>query len=155
MNDVPVPARLETADIMRIMEMIPHRFPMLLIDRVVDIIPDKSATGIKNVTINEQYFQGHFPKRPVVPGVMIIESMAQTAAVLVVHTLGAKSEGKVVYFMSIDDARFRQPIVPADQMRVYVEKTKSRGAVWKFTSRVTVEGQLAAEASYAAMIQDN
>ena len=155
MNDVPVPGQLETADIMRIMEMIPHRFPMLLIDRVIDIIPDKSAIGIKNVTINEQYFQGHFPKRPVVPGVMIIESMAQTAAVLVVHTLGAKSEGKVVYFMSIDDARFRQPIVPADQMHVYVEKTKSRGSVWKFTSRVTVDGHLAAEANYAAMIQDN
>ncbi len=154
MNDAPITTELDTVDIMRIMGMIPHRFPMLLIDRVVDLIPDKSATGIKNVTINEQYFQGHFPQRPVVPGVMIIESMAQTAAVLVVHTLGPESEGKLVYFMSIDDARFRRPIVPGDQMRVHVQKTRSRGPVWKFSSQVTIEGRLAAEARYTAMIPD-
>ena len=134
--------------------MIPHRFPMLLIDKVVNLVPDRSAVGIKNVTINEQFFQGHFPTRPVVPGVMIIESMAQTAAVLVAQTLGAESEGKLVYFMSVDNARFRRPIVPGDQMHVHVEKTKSRGPVWKFSSKVMVDGELAAEANYAAMIQD-
>lgn len=154
MDETPTAARLETIDIVRIMEMIPHRFPMLLIDRVVELIPDEAATGIKNVTINEPYFEGHFPRRPVVPGVMIIESMAQTAAVLVVHTLGPESEGKLVYFMSIEAARFRRPIVPGDQMRVHVRKTKTRGAVWKFATRVTVEGTLAAEASFAAMIRD-
>ena len=154
MDETPTAARLETIDIVRIMEMIPHRFPMLLIDRVVELIPDEAATGIKNVTINEPYFEGHFPRRPVVPGVMIIESMAQTAAVLVVHTLGRESEGKLVYFMSIETARFRRPIVPGDQMRVHVRKTKKRGPVWKFATRVTVEGTLAAEASFAAMIRD-
>ena len=154
MNDVSVSGEVETVGIVRIMEMIPHRFPMLLVDKVVDLIADESATGIKNVTINEQFFQGHFPARPVVPGVMIIESMAQTAAVLVVHTLGADAEGKLVYFMSVDKARFRRPIVPGDQMRVHVEKIKSRGPVWKFSGKVMVDGRLAAEASYAAMIQD-
>ena len=154
MTENPTPTVVDTVDVIRIMEMIPHRFPMLLVDKVIDMIPDKSATGIKNVTINEQYFQGHFPTRPVVPGVMIIESMAQTAAVLVVQTLGADSEGKLVYFMTIENARFRRPIVPGDQMLVYVEKTKSRGPVWRFSSKVMVDGQLAAEANYAAMIQD-
>lgn len=154
MNDISLPGEVGTVDIIRIMEMIPHRFPMLLVDKVVDLVPDESATGIKNVTINEQFFQGHFPTRPVVPGVMIIESMAQTAAVLVVHTLGPDAEGKLVYFMSVDNARFRRPIVPGDQMRVHVVKTKRRGPVWKFSGKVTVDGKLAAEASYAAMIQD-
>ena len=155
MTENSTPSAVDTVDVMRIMDMIPHRFPMLLIDKVIDMIPDKSATGIKNVTINEQYFQGHFPRRPVVPGVMIIESMAQTAAVLVVQTLGAASEGKLVYFMTIENARFRRPIVPGDQMLVHVEKTKSRGPVWRFSGKVTVDGQLAAEASYAAMIQES
>ena len=154
-DEAAAATELATVDIMRIMAMIPHRYPMLLIDRVVDLIPDTSATGIKNVTINEHYFQGHFPSRPVVPGVMIIESMAQTAAVLVVHTLGERAEGKLVYFMSIANARFRRPIVPGDQMRVLVEKTRNRGPVWRFVTRVTVDGLLAAEASYAAMIQNH
>lgn len=154
MDETPTAARLEPIDIVRIMDIIPHRFPMLLIDRVVELIPDKAATGIKNVTINEPYFAGHFPRLPVVPGVMIIESMAQTAAVLVVHTLGPESEGKLVYFMSIETARFRRPIVPGDQMRVHVRKTRNRGPVWKFATRVTVDGTLAAEASFGAMIQD-
>ena len=154
MNDISVSGEVGTVDIIRIMEMIPHRFPMLLVDKVIDLIPNESATGIKNVTINEQFFQGHFQRRPVVPGVMIIESMAQTAAVLVVHTLGAAFEGKLVYFMSVDNARFRHPIVPGDQMLVHVQKTRSRGPVWKFSGKVMVDGRVAAEASYAAMIQD-
>jgi 3-hydroxyacyl-[acyl-carrier-protein] dehydratase len=142
-------------DIERIMRLIPHRYPFLMIDRVVDIVPGETATGIKNVSINEFFFQGHFPQRPVMPGVLIIEAMAQTAAVLVVHTLGAASEGKLVYFMSVDSARFRRPVVPGDRLAVRVVKKHSRGNVWKFEAEATVEGKLMAEATFAAMIMDN
>jgi 3-hydroxyacyl-[acyl-carrier-protein] dehydratase len=144
----------KTIDIMRIIQMIPHRYPFLMVDRVVDVIPDLSATGIKNVTINEPYFQGHFPSRPIMPGVMIVEAMAQTAAVLVVETLGERAEGKLVYFMSVDNARFRKPVVPGDQLLVHVYKERSRGNVWKFRSEAKVDGALMAEATYAAMIMD-
>jgi 3-hydroxyacyl-[acyl-carrier-protein] dehydratase len=143
-----------TADVMRIMEMIPHRYPFLLIDRVVDIRRDVSAIGIKNVSINEAYFQGHFPRQPVMPGVLIIEAMAQTAAVLVVETLGPDSEGKLVYFMSVDNARFRKPVFPGDQLRIHVSKERNRGPVWKFKGEAKVEGGLMAEATFAAMIRD-
>jgi len=147
-------AEIDSIDINRIMEMIPHRYPFLMIDRVVDIVTNVKATGIKNVSINENYFAGHFPKRPVMPGVLIIEAMAQTAAVLVVHTLGPDAEGKLVYFMSVDGARFRRPVEPGDQLHVEVVKERSRGNVWKFTGRASVEGSLCAEATYAAMILD-
>jgi 3-hydroxyacyl-[acyl-carrier-protein] dehydratase len=142
-------------DIQRIMEMIPHRHPFLMIDKVVDAVANVRATGIKNVSINEQYFQGHFPARPVMPGVLIIEAMAQTAAVLVVHTLGRDSEGKLVYFMSVDNARFRRPVFPGDCLHVRVTKQRSRGNVWKFEGRAEVGGQLSAEAVFAAMILDD
>lgn len=145
----------DVADIMRVMEMIPHRYPFLMIDRVVDILPDESAVGIKNVTINEPFFAGHFPRQPVMPGVLIIEAMAQTAAVLVVKTLGRESEGKLVYFMSVDNARFRKPVVPGDQLRVHVAKERNRGAVWKFSGEARVDGTLTAEATFAAMIRDD
>ncbi len=141
-------------DINRVMEMIPHRYPFLMIDRVVDMIANASATGIKNVTINEPYFQGHFPSQPVMPGVLVIEAMAQTAAVLVVHTLGSKAEGKLVYFMSVDSARFRKPVVPGDRLHVYVTKERSRGNVWRFSGVAKVDGTVVAEATYAAMIVD-
>ena len=141
-------------DIQRIMEMIPHRHPFLMIDRMVDVVANEHATGIKNVSINEHYFQGHFPARPVMPGVLIIEAMAQTAAVLVVHTLGRESEGKLVYFMSVDNARFRRPVFPGDCLHVRVTKQRNRGNVWKFEGRAEVEGRLAAEAVFAAMILD-
>jgi 3-hydroxyacyl-[acyl-carrier-protein] dehydratase len=141
-------------EIERIMQMIPHRYPFLMIDRMVALVPDATAIGIKNVSINEPYFQGHFPQRPVMPGVLIIEAMAQTAAVLVVHTLGAASEGKLVYFMSVDSARFRRPVVPGDQLRIHVSKQRSRGNVWKFNGEAKVNGTLVAEATYAAMIMD-
>lgn len=143
-----------TADVMRIMDMIPHRYPFLLIDRVVDIRPDVSAVGIKNVSINEAHFQGHFPRQPVMPGVLIIESMAQTAAVLVVSTLGPESEGKLVYFMSVDNARFRKPVFPGDQLKIHVSKERNRGPVWKFRGEAKVEETLVAEATFAAMIRD-
>jgi 3-hydroxyacyl-[acyl-carrier-protein] dehydratase len=141
-------------DINRIMEMIPHRYPMLMIDRVVDIVHGESAVGIKNVSVNEPYFQGHFPSFPVMPGVLIIESMAQTAAVLVVQTLGKEAEGKLVYFMTVDEARFRKPLVPGDAVHVHVNKIRSRGNVWKFKGEAKVNGVLCAEAIYSAMILD-
>ena len=143
---------VDAVDILRIMEMIPHRYPMLMIDRVVDLISNASATGIKNVTINEPHFAGHFPGHPVMPGVMIVESMAQTAAILVVHTLGPRAEGKLVYFMTIDNARFRRPVVPGDTMKVHVTRERQRGQVWKFHGEVKVDGVVAAEADFAAMI---
>ncbi|HEX2116777.1 MAG TPA: 3-hydroxyacyl-ACP dehydratase FabZ [Alphaproteobacteria bacterium] len=144
-----------TIDIARITQMIPHRYPFLMIDRVVEVVPDATAVGIKNVSINEPYFQGHFPQRPVMPGVLIIEAMAQTAAVLVVHTLGINAEGKLVYFMSVDSARFRRPVLPGDQLRIHVSKERSRGNVWKFSGEAKVNGTLVAEATYAAMIMDS
>ncbi len=143
-----------TVDVNRIMDMIPHRYPFLMIDRVVDIVVDVSAVGIKNVTINEPFFQGHFPSHPVMPGVLIIEAMAQTSAVLVVETLGAESEGKLVYFMMIDRARFRKPVSPGDQLHIHVTKLKNRGNVWKFQAEAKVDGVVVAEAEYAAMIMD-
>ncbi|KJE36959.1 3-hydroxyacyl-ACP dehydratase [Thalassospira sp. HJ] len=146
---------LVSVDIQRILEMIPHRYPFLLIDKVIDIETDVCATGIKNVTMNEPQFTGHFPQQPIMPGVLIIESMAQTAAILVVQTLGADAEGKLVYFMSIDNARFRKPVTPGDVMHIHVTKKQSRGPVWKFESQVKVDGQVVAEATIAAMIRDN
>jgi 3-hydroxyacyl-[acyl-carrier-protein] dehydratase len=141
-------------DIQRIMEMIPHRYPFLMIDKIVDAVANVRATGIKNVSINEHYFQGHFPSRPVMPGVLIIEAMAQTAAVLVVHTLGPDSEGKLVYFMSVDSARFRRPVVPGDRLAVRVVRKQNRGNVWKFDGVATVDGKPVADATFAAMIMD-
>jgi 3-hydroxyacyl-[acyl-carrier-protein] dehydratase len=144
-----------TIEIDRIRAMIPHRFPMLMIDRVVDVVPNVRATGVKNVSINEPFFQGHFPADPVMPGVLIIEAMAQTAAVLVVATLGPDKEGRLVYFMSVDSARFRKPVVPGDTLLIRVEKQRNRGNVWKFKSNAKVDGVLVAEATYAAMIRDD
>ena len=118
--EAPAGASPVSIDIERIMRLIPHRYPFLMIDRVIDVKPNTSATGIKNVSINEPHFQGHFPQKPVMPGVLIIEAMAQTAGVLVVHSLGAEAEGKLVYFMTIDNARFRRPVVPGDQLHIHV-----------------------------------
>jgi 3-hydroxyacyl-[acyl-carrier-protein] dehydratase len=155
MDTLETGSTVDAIDVHRIMGMIPHRYPFLMIDRVVDIVPDVKATGVKNVTINEPYFAGHFPERPVMPGVLIIEAMAQTAAVFVVHTLGPESEGKLVYFMSVDGARFRKPVEPGDQLHVEVTKQRSRGNVWKFTGEAKVDGKLVAEATYAAMIMND
>jgi len=141
-----------SVDIMRIMEMIPHRYPFLLVDRVEDIVVGQSATGIKNVTINEPFFQGHFPSKPVMPGVLIVEAMAQTAAVLVVQTEGKEIEGKLVYFMSIDGCRFRKPVGPGDTLNIKVEKERQRGNIWKFKGEAFADGNLMAEATITAMI---
>jgi len=143
-----------SVDFVRIMEMIPHRPPFLMIDRVNNLVADKGAVGIKNVTMTEPHFIGHFPGAPVMPGVLIIEAMAQTAAVLVVHSLGPSAEGKLVYFMSVDDARFRKPVVPGDVLLIHVAKERHRGNVWRFNARAMVKDTLVAEATYAAMILD-
>ena len=147
-------ATIDVVDIARIMHAIPHRYPFLLIDRVVDLVHNRSAIGIKNVSVNELFFAGHFPDHPVMPGVLIIESMAQTAAVLVVETLGPDAAGKLVYFMSIEGAKFRRPVVPGDQLRIHVTKERNRGNVWKFNAVARVDGVSVAEATYAAMIMD-
>ena len=145
---------METFDIAQIMRAIPHRFPFLLVDRVVEVIRNVSCVGIKNVTINENYFQGHFPEHPVMPGVLIVESMAQTAAVLVVETLGPDARGKLVYFMSVEGAKFRKPVGPGDQLRIHVNKDRQRGNIWKFAAEAKVDGKVVAEATYTAMILD-
>ncbi len=142
-------------DIVRIMEMIPHRYPFLMIDRMVKVIPDVSAVSIKNVSINEPFFQGHFPGYPVMPGVLIIEAMAQTSAVLVTQTMGEKSEGKMVYFMSVEQARFRKPVTPGDSLLITITKLQNRGPVWKFKGESHVGEALMAEATFTAMILDN
>ena len=144
----------EVVDIAGILHAIPHRYPFLMIDRVVELVRDKSAVGIKNVSVNESFFEGHFPNHPVMPGVLIVESMAQTAAVLVVETLGPESAGKVVYFMSIEAAKFRRPVIPGDQLRIHVVKERNRGNVWKFHAVAKVDEVSVAEATYAAMIMD-
>lgn len=145
---------VELIDIQRIMHDIPHRYPFLMLDRVVDVVLNESAIGIKNVSVNESFFAGHFPNHPVMPGVLIIESMAQTAAVLVVETLGPDAAGKVVYFMSIENAKFRRPVVPGDQLRIHIVKERRRGNVWKFHAIARVDNISVAEATYAAMIMD-
>jgi 3-hydroxyacyl-[acyl-carrier-protein] dehydratase len=142
-------------ELKRIMEMIPHRHPFLMIDKVVDVVANQRATGLKNVSANEYYFQGHFPARPVMPGVLIIEAMAQTAAVLVVFTLGPASEGKLVYFMSVDNARFRRPVFPGNRLEIHVTKQRNRGNVWKFEGVAKVGDTVMAEAVFAAMILDD
>jgi 3-hydroxyacyl-[acyl-carrier-protein] dehydratase len=155
MDNIDKESVISEINIERIMELIPHRYPFLMIDRMVDIIPGESATGIKNVTVNEPCFQGHFPGQPIFPGVLIVEAMAQTSAALVVNTLGETSEGKLVYFMTIENARFRKPVTPGDQLKIHVKRHASRGTVWKFNSQAKVDDVVVAEATYAAMIMDH
>jgi len=142
-------ADLDTASIMA---LIPHRYPMLLLDRVVDIRAVQSATGIKNVTVNESFFPGHFPNDPIMPGVMIVEAMAQAAAVLVIASLGEAARGASVYFMGIEEARFRRPVRPGDTVRLEVESLRHKLGVWKFKGRAMVDGQTSAEAQFSAKL---
>ena len=137
-----------------IMKMIPHRDPFLMIDKVIDTRAGMSATGVKQVTGEEYFFKGHFPNRPVMPGVLIIEAMAQTAAVLVVQTVGPEIAGRMVYFLGVDEARFRNPVTPGDTMLVLVKVQRHRGMVWKFEGQARVGDKLCAEAVFAAMIMD-
>ncbi|MDC0989940.1 3-hydroxyacyl-ACP dehydratase FabZ [Rhodospirillales bacterium] len=144
----------DIVDIDKIMEMIPHRYPFLMIDRVIDLIPNKSAIGIKNVSINEPHFQGHFPDKPIMPGVLIIEAMAQTAGVLVVHSLGDETHGKLVYFMSVENAKFRNPVLPGDVLKIHVETKQHRKSVWKFDGTAKVNDVIVSESTFTAMIMD-
>ena len=147
------PTKSTTIDVNGIMAKIPHRYPMLMIDRVIDVVRAESCTGIKNVTANEPFFQGHFPGHPIMPGVLIIEAMAQTAATLVVDSLdGVSCETHVVYFMTIEEARFRKPVVPGDQLHIKVKKERQRGPVWKFRGEAFSGETLCAEAVFTAML---
>jgi 3-hydroxyacyl-[acyl-carrier-protein] dehydratase len=143
---------LITIDIEHIKRLIPHRYPFLFLDRLTEIVPNESAVGIKNVTVNEPFFQGHFPSEPIMPGVLIIEALAQTAGALVCYSLGDEDKNRKVYFMSVEDARFRKPVRPGDTVRLHVEKKQQRGAVWKFTGAAKVDGAIVAEATFTAMI---
>ncbi|MGA1798088.1 3-hydroxyacyl-ACP dehydratase FabZ [Sphingomonas sp. 4RDLI-65] len=141
-------------DIGRVMAALPHRYPMLLVDRVEDLILDTSITAIKAVSMNEQFFQGHFPGRPIMPGVLIVEAMAQAAGILAVESLGLAGSGKLVYFMAIDGAKFRKPVEPGVLLKLEVTFVQKRSSVCKFAGRALVDGQLVAEANFTAMIAD-
>ncbi|MGI9426102.1 MAG: 3-hydroxyacyl-ACP dehydratase FabZ [Hyphomicrobiaceae bacterium] len=156
MNDAQQPQQeLATADVARLMKLLPHRYPFLLVDRMYNMDRDESAIGVKNVTINEPFFQGHFPDFPVMPGVLIIEGLAQTAGALCVHNLGESYTPHLVYFMGIDRAKFRKPVVPGDQLFFHVKKIRSRGRAWRFMGEAKVDGKTVAEAEISAMIVDS
>jgi 3-hydroxyacyl-[acyl-carrier-protein] dehydratase len=141
-------------DIRAVLAALPHRYPMLLVDRVEEIVPDQSIRAIKAVTINEPFFQGHFPGRPIMPGVLIVEALAQAAGVLAIESLGLAGSGKLVYFMAIDGAKFRTPVEPGCLLSLEVEFVQKRASVCKFAGRAMMDGKLAAEANFTAMIAD-
>lgn len=141
-----------TLDIDEILQLLPHRYPMLMIDRLIDIKPGESAVGVKCVSYDEPFFQGHFPQKPVMPGVLIVEAMAQAAAAYTAYTENLDVEGKIVLFMGVDKARFRRPVVPGDQLHILVRTVQRRAPVWRFEGEATVDGKLAADASFAAML---
>ena len=145
---------LMSADIARIMKLLPHRYPFLLIDKMVDMDGEESGTAIKNVTINEPFFQGHFPGKPVMPGVLLVEAMAQAAGALVLNHLGDAHAGKLVFFMSIDKARFRKPVLPGDVVHFHVKLTNKRAPVWKYWAEAHVDGKKVAEAEIGAMLMN-
>ncbi len=144
---------MTSIDVNGIMKRIPHRYPFLMIEKVIDIVRGESCTGVKNVSVNEPFFQGHFPGHPIMPGVLIVEAMAQTAATLVVDSIkGVDAGTHVVYFMSVEDARFRKPVLPGDQLHIKVKKERNRGTVWKFRGEAFVDDGLVAEATFTAML---
>jgi 3-hydroxyacyl-[acyl-carrier-protein] dehydratase len=154
LNDRPASTVIGPLDIKRVMAALPHRYPMLLVDRVESLDPDKGIVAIKAVTINEPFFQGHFPGRPIMPGVLIVEALAQAAGVLAVEALGLAGSGKLVYFMAIESAKFRAPVEPGVLLKLEVEFVQKRASVCKFAGRASVDGKLAAEAIFTAMIAD-
>ena len=154
MTDETSGAAIGPLDVRRVMAALPHRYPMLLVDRVERIVPDHSITAIKAVSMNEGFFQGHFPGRPIMPGVLIVEALAQAAGVLAVESLGLADSGKLVYFMAIEGAKFRAPVEPGCLLQLDVEFIQKRASVCKFAGRASVGGKLAAEANFTAMIAD-
>ena len=154
MDDIVKPV-MRTLDIQDLLKSLPHRYPFLLVDRIIEARDDVSCIGIKNVTFNEPHFQGHFPGNPVMPGVLLIEGMAQTAGAFCIHSLGRK-EGTppLVYFMTIDKAKFRKPVVPGDRVEFHVERTNRRRNMWWFKARALVEGQCVCEAEFSALLAD-
>ena len=153
MNEASAPA-IGPLDIGRVMAALPHRYPMLLVDRVEELIPDRSISAIKAVTINEGFFAGHFPGRPIMPGVLIVEALAQAAGILAVESLGLAGSGKLVYFMAIDGAKFRKPVEPGVLLRLEAEFVQKRATVCKFAGVARVDGKAVAEATFTAMIAD-
>lgn len=154
MNGQATGAAVGPLDVRRVMAALPHRYPMLLVDRVEKIIPDQSITAIKAVSMNEGFFQGHFPGRPIMPGVLIVEALAQAAGILAVESLGLANSGKLVYFMAIEGAKFRTPVEPGCLLQLDVDFVQKRASVCKFAGRASVDGKLAAEANFTAMIAD-
>ena len=154
MPDREAAAAVETLDIRRVMAALPHRFPMLLVDRVEELVRDERITAVKAVTINEAFFQGHFPARPIMPGVLIVEALAQAAGVLAVESLGLEGTGKLVYFMAIESAKFRQPVEPGVLLQLKVAFVQKRATVCKFTGTAEVDGKTVAQADFTAMIAD-
>lgn len=154
MTVTPIHTEKKTIAIDEIQRLIPHRYPMLMIDRIEEVNGDESAVGIKNVTMNEYFFQGHFPGNPVMPGVLIVEAMAQTAGVVVSSHMNSANTNKIVYFMAIENARFRKPVLPGDTLRLHVKKLQNRRQVWKYSGQAFVNGQLHAEAEFTAMIAE-
>jgi 3-hydroxyacyl-[acyl-carrier-protein] dehydratase len=141
-------------NIEQILKSIPHRYPMLLVDKIIAFEEDKSVVGIKNVTFNEPHFMGHFPEKPIMPGVLIIEAMAQTSSIMVMNSSGRTLDDKLVYFMSIDNAKFRKPVVPGDTLELHIKIIQNRGAVWKMSGVGIVDGVKVAEAEFSAMMVD-
>lgn len=154
MTNEAVDPALGSADIGEVMKLLPHRYPFLLVDRIYNMNGDESCVGVKNVTINEPFFPGHFPQFPVMPGVLIIEGLAQTAGALCVSSLKEDYKAELVYFMGIDKAKFRKPVVPGDQLHYHVRKIRNRGRVWRFSGEAKVDGAVAAEAEISAMLAD-
>jgi 3-hydroxyacyl-[acyl-carrier-protein] dehydratase len=150
----PKTRELASADIAKVMQLLPHRYPFLLVDKIVDIDGDNSGVGIKNVTINEPFFPGHFPNFPVMPGVLIVEALAQTAGAICVLAGGGSDKPHVIFFMGIDNCKFRKPVMPGDQLRLHVTKIRSRGTVWRFKCEAKVDGKLVCEAEISAMVVD-
>jgi 3-hydroxyacyl-[acyl-carrier-protein] dehydratase len=153
MSDANSPGK--SIDINRILKLLPHRYPFLLIDKMVDIHGEESGTAIKNVTFNEPFFPGHFPGRPVMPGVLLVEAMAQAAGALVMESQGDSVAGKLVFFMSIDKARFRKPVLPGDTVHFHVKLNQKRPPVWKYWAEAHVDGKKVAEAEIGAMLMDD
>lgn len=146
--------QFKTINIEQIIKSIPHRYPFLLVDKIIAMEKNKSAVGVKNVTFNEPHFAGHFPDKSIMPGVLIIEAMAQTAAIMVINSGDFKPEENLVYFMSVDGAKFRKPVVPGDVLELHIEVIQNRGAVWKVSGIGKVDGEKVAEAQFSAMILD-